>query len=104
MKAWFALLLVSCGGLVEPTPPPPQPLTFALGQPAYLDDTCAARPAGVALPGLEAVVTIEPGWHYDGSDPKVRVLREPAPSAHACFRVDEGCACRPLEPGEAVYR
>lgn len=114
--ALFALLVSACGGLVDApvptpapqyTPPPPPPPTFAVSRPFYTDDTCAARPAAVLSVEADVAVTIEPGWHYDGSDPAVRLFDAtvPAEARRICWRGDgpDPCPCRALEPGEVAY-
>lgn len=104
--AWAlcVVVLAACGGMVEASPeaaPVPVDTTAY-----YLDTTCAARPAAVSRGGA-IIVTIEPGWHYDGSDPKVRTFDASRPSdAHTvCWRAETGdpCPCRELEPGETAY-
>lgn len=73
---------------------------------AYADDTCAARPVAIVRGKAPAdIVTSEPGWHYDGSDPKVRHYSTPTDLRRACWRDDgpTGCTCRELEAGELAY-
>lgn len=73
---------------------------------AYADDTCAARPVAIVRGAPPLVVeTSEPGWHYDGSDPKVRRYVRRVDLARACWRVDgpEACACRALAADEQAW-
>lgn len=93
MRRALVFLLVSCGGLIDPGPPDETAY--------YLDDTCAARPAGLSAR------TVEPGWHFDGSDPKVRAFdtSQPSPARRVCWRAEgpNACPCRLLEPFETAY-
>lgn len=102
--AFCAIALAACGGMVEASPDvAPVPVDTRA---YYLDDTCAARPAAVSWGGAD-IVTIEPGWHYDGSDPKVRTFdaSQPSDARRVCWRADVGdpCPCRELTPGETVF-
>lgn len=51
------------------------------------------------------IVTSEPGWHYDGSDPKVRRYTKPIALERACWRVETGagCECRALTADERAF-
>lgn len=93
MRALLCVFLVACGGVVASAPPDERAY--------YTDPTCAARPA--ALSGR----TVEPGWHYDGSDPKVRVFDTtlPSPARRVCWRAEgpEPCPCRELDPWELCF-
>ena len=73
---------------------------------AYADDTCAARPVAIVRGAPPLVVeTSEPGWHYDGSDPKVRRYSHPVALARACWRDDSprACTCRELAADEQAW-
>lgn len=100
MKRAILLVLAACGGEVFS-----EPSTVVAA--VYTDETCAARPAAVAAFPADELVTVEPGWHYDGSDPKVRRFdgRKPSWRRKVCWRSDgpSACPCRVVEPGEAVY-
>lgn len=67
----------------------------------YTDPTCAARPASLSSR------TVEPGWHYDGSDPKVRAfdVTRPSSARRLCWRDDgaEPCPCRDLGASEVAF-
>jgi hypothetical protein len=100
-----ALWCVACFARVEPEPTPAVEPDGTVEQ-AYADDTCAARPVAIVRGKAPAdIVTSEAGWHYDGSDPKVRRYSTPLDLARACWRDDgpTGCTCRGLEVDERAY-
>lgn len=105
LTAVWALCSVACFARVEPVPvPPPEP--DGTVEQAYADDTCAARPVAVVRGKVPAdIVTSEPGWHYDGSDPKVRRYTKAVLLERACWRVEggNGCACRDLTGDESAF-
>ena len=81
-----ALWCVACFARVEPEPAPAVEPDGTVEQ-AYADDTCAARPVAIVRGKVPAdIVTSEPGWHYDGSDPKVRHYSTPIASVRALAR------------------
>jgi hypothetical protein len=94
----LALFLVGCGGMVEVSPPD---AVEADTTAYYLDTTCAARPVGLSAR------TVEPGWHYDGSDPKVREwdTSRPSTARRVCWRAEgpDPCPCRDLAASETAY-
>lgn len=93
-----ALWCVACFARVEPEPAPAVEPDGTVEQ-AYADDTCAARPVAIVRGKAPAdIVTSEPGWHYDGSDPKVRHYSTPLALERACW-----CACRPLAVDELAF-
>lgn len=101
----WALCSVACFARVEPEPPAPVEPDGTVEQ-AYADDTCAARPVAIVRGRVPAnIVTSEPGWHYDGSDPKVRHYATPLALERACWRVEggNGCACRDLTADESAF-
>jgi hypothetical protein len=98
VRALALVALVGCGGMVEVSPPdatPPDSTAY------YLDTTCAARPVGLSAR------TVEPGWHYDGSDPKVREwdTSRPSTARRVCWRAEgpDPCPCRDLAASETAY-
>ena len=98
-----ALWCVACFARVEPEPPPPAEPDGTVEQ-AYADDTCAARPVAIVRGKVPAdITTSEPGWHYDGSDPKVRHYTTPLVLERACWRGDGGCTCRELAADEQAF-
>lgn len=100
--AAFALLLAGCFGQVATEPSEPDGTV----EQAYADDTCAARPVAIVRGKVPAnIVTSEPGWHYDGSDPKVRHYARPVAIERACWRVEAGtgCECRALAADETAF-
>lgn len=99
------LWCVACFARVEEVPPPPIEPDGTVEQ-AYADDTCAARPVAIVRGKIPAdIVTSEPGWHYDGSDPKVRHYTKAIVLERACWRVEggTGCECRALTSDEAAF-
>lgn len=100
-----ALWCVACFARVEPEPAPVVEPDGTVEQ-AYADDTCAARPVAVVRGKPPAdIVTSEAGWHYDGSDPRVRHYTTPLGLRRACWRDDgpTGCTCRELTADERAF-
>lgn len=116
----LALLVTACGGIVEPAPAPadasadaaPPAVAAGARQPppvvqitraVYLDPSCESSPAGVAVPPVDVVVTLEHRRDlvvraFDGASPSTST-RHYVRDAH----VDGGCASRETAAAERLY-
>lgn len=106
-----ALILAACGGIVEPAPAPDSSAPVAaparplvqITRAVYLDPSCESSPAGVAVPPVDVVVTLESRRDlvvraFDGAAPSW-ASRHYVRDAHA----DGGCAERYTAAAERLY-
>ena len=102
-------LSLSCGGMVEETPQAQvdagveRRVRAQITRAVYLDPSCESSPAGVAVPPVDVVVTLEHRRDlvvraFDGTSPSV-ATRHYVRDSH----VDGGCASRETGAEERVY-